>query len=343
MPQDQLRIGLIGAGRIGRLHGDNIAFSVPQATVTAVADIVVSDQTRDWAKARGAQLVTDQPEELINSPLVDAVLICSSTPTHADYIVKAAQAGRHIFCEKPLDTDPLVIVKALAAVDKAKVKLQTGFVRRFDHNHQKVHDAVASGVIGRPHLVKITSRDPQMQPVEYLASSGGIFLDMTIHDFDMARYLAGAEATEVTAFGALLIAPDLARYGDVDTAVVVLKFENGALGIIDNSRAAHYGYDQRSEVHGEKGCVQTGNDLIDQVTIQTADGVSRAKPTWFFLERYTNAFIDEIKSFADSALGGTETKVGGRDGLMAVCLAAAAAKSLKEGRTVKVSEVAAAA
>lgn len=339
MAAKTVQIGLIGAGRIGRLHGNNISASIPEANLAAVADSFLNDDIKAWAASKGVRLVTDKPEELLADPGIEAILICSSTPTHADYIIKAAEAGKHIFCEKPLDTRPEVIKKALEAVKKAGVKLQVGFVRRFDHNHKKVHDTVASGFLGRPHLVKITSRDPEIQPFEYMADSGGIFMDMTIHDFDMARYLCGSEVTEVMAYGALLIEPRLEQYGDVDTAIVTLKFENGALGVIENSRAAHYGYDQRTEVHCDKGCVQAANDLNDTAMISTADGVFCAKPTWFFLERYNNAFIAEISDFANAVLTGRETPLTGHDGLMPVYIALAAEKSRKEGRPVKLAEV----
>jgi myo-inositol 2-dehydrogenase/D-chiro-inositol 1-dehydrogenase len=227
----------------------------------------------------------------------------------------------------------------LEAVEKAGVKLQTGFVRRFDHNHKKVRDTVASGKLGKPHIIKITSRDPEPPPLEYVAVSGGLFVDMMIHDFDMARYLAGSEVTEVMAYGAVRIDERIKQYNDIDTSIVMLKFENDALGVIDNSRAARYGYDQRTEVHCDKGCVQVANDLINTSMINTADGVLCEKPTWFFLERYNNAFISEAQDFVDSILKGAPTPVGGKDGLMSVYIAIAADKSLRENRPVKLDEV----
>lgn len=337
--ENKVRIGLLGAGRIGKLHGENLAHAVPEAELYAVADPFLNDQTRAWAADMGIRKCYDDPEQIFSDPTIDAVFICSSTNTHAEFILRAAAAGKHIFCEKPIDTDLKKIEEALAAVQKANVKLQVGFVRRFDHNHKMVRDTVASGRLGRPHLVKITSRDPDHQPMDYIKVSGGIFLDMTIHDFDMARYLAGSEVTEVTAYGAALSGAGYEQYGDVDTAVVLLKFENGALGVIDNSRAAHYGYDQRTEVHCDKGCVQVANDLNDQAMISTGDGVTIAKPTWFFLERYNNAFIAEAKAFAEAVLSGADTPVTGADGLAPVKIALAAAKSLAEGRPVPLREI----
>ena len=212
-------------------------------------------------------------------------------------------------------------------------------MRRFDHNHKAVRDTVASGKLGKPNLIKVTSRDPDHQPMSYIKVSGGIFMDMTIHDFDMVRYLAGSEVTEVTAYGAALSGAGYEEYGDVDTAIVMLKFENGALGVIDNSRAAHYGYDQRTEVHCDQGCVQVANDLNNTAMISSAAGVEVAKPTWFFLERYNNAFIAEAKAFTDAVLNDTDTPVTGFDGLQPVKIAMAADKSLKEGRPVKLSEI----
>ena len=202
-----------------------------------------------------------------------------------------------------------------------------------------VRDTVASGRLGKPNIVKVTSRDPDHQSMDYIKVSGGIFMDMTIHDFDMVRYLAGSEVTEVTAYGAALSGAGYDQYDDVDTAIVMMKFENGALGVIDNSRAAHYGYDQRTEVHCDKGCVQVSNDLNDTAMISSAEGVEVSKPTWFFLERYNNAFITEAKAFTEAVLNDTETPVNGFDGIQPVKIAMAAAKSLKEGRPVKLDEI----
>lgn len=339
MKMKKVRIGLLGAGRIGKLHGENLAHAVPEAELYAVADPFMNDETRAWAADMGIAHCYDDPEYIFGDPTIDAVFICSSTNTHAEFIMRAAQAGKHIFCEKPIDTDLKKIEQALLAVEKAGVKLQVGFVRRFDHNHKKVRDTVASGRLGMPHLIKVTSRDPDHQPMSYIEVSGGIFMDMTIHDFDMVRYLAGSEVTEVMAYGAALSGAGYDRYDDVDTAIVMMKFENGALGVIDNSRAAHYGYDQRTEVHCDKGCVQVANDLNDMSMISTADGVEIAKPTWFFLERYNNAFIAEAKAFTQAVLQDTDTPVNGFDGLAPVKIALAAAKSLREGRPVALSEI----
>lgn len=335
----KVRIGLLGAGRIGKLHGENLAHSVPAAELYAVADPFMNDATRAWAADMGIEKCYDDPDMIFNDPTIDAVFICSSTNTHADFIIRAAKAGKHAFCEKPIDTNLDRIREALDTVEKAGVKLQVGFVRRFDHNHKAVRDTVASGKLGAPHIVKVTSRDPDHQSMDYIKVSGGIFMDMTIHDFDMVRYLAGSEVTEVTAYGAALSGAGYDQYDDVDTAIIMMKFENGALGVIDNSRAAHYGYDQRTEVHCDKGCVQVTNDFDNTAMISSGDGVELAKPTWFFLERYNNAFIAEAKAFTEAVLNDTETPVNGFDGIQPVKIAMAAALSLKEGRPVKIAEV----
>jgi myo-inositol 2-dehydrogenase/D-chiro-inositol 1-dehydrogenase len=277
--------------------------------------------------------------EIFGDKNIDAVFICSSTNTHADFIIKGAKTGKHIFCEKPIDTDPAIIKNALAAVKEAGVKLQVGFLRRFDHNHKKVRDTVTSGKLGRPHVIKVTSRDPEPPPLEYVAVSGGLFMDMMIHDFDMVRYLVGSEVAEIMAYGAVRIDERVKQYDDIDTSIVMLKFENGALGVIDNSRAARYGYDQRTEAHCDKGCIQVANDLIDTSMISTADGVFCEKPTWFFLERYNNAFIVEAQEFVNAVSRNTPVPVDGKDGLMSVYIAIAADKSLKENRPVKLSEI----
>mgnify|MGYP001623142886 CR=1 FL=1 len=336
---EKVRIGLIGAGRIGKLHGTNIQNFVPGAEVVLAADPFMNDAMRNWAEELGIPRTSADPEEVFADPEVEAVFICSSTDTHADFIIRAAKAGKHIFCEKPIHTDLAKIREALDAVREAGVKLQIGFVRRFDRSHRAVHDAVASGKLGAPYLVKICSRDPEAPSMEYVKGSGGIFLDMMIHDFDMARYLSGSEVTEVYAAGACLVDPGFAAFGDVDTAVVTLKFANGAIGVIDNCRQAPYGYDQRVEVHCEKGCVQDQNVVENQAYISTAAGVASAKPTWFFLERYNDAFVEEERAFVQAIVKNQEPPVGARDGLEPVRIAIAAERSLRDRRPVKLTEI----
>lgn len=334
-----VKIGLIGAGRIGQLHGNNVAQRIKNAKLEAIAELYLNDDHKAWADSLGVTKVYNDPEQIFSDPEIDAVMICSSTDTHAEMIVKAAKAGKHIFCEKPIHYDLDVIREAIAEVDKAGVKFMTGFVRRFDHNHKKVHDTIASGKLGDPHVVKITSRDPEAPPLEYVKVSGGLFVDMMIHDFDMARYLAGSEVEEVMAYGEVRITPEIAQYNDVDVATVMLKFENKALGIIDNSRASKYGYDQRTEVQADKGCVRVENDLNDTSSISTAEGVLCEQPTWFFLERYNDAFIAEVDAFVKALIEDTDMPVGTVDGLMSVKIAKAADLSFRENRPVKLSEI----
>jgi len=336
---EKLKIGIIGAGRIGKIHTENIARFVPQAALEGIADIMLSAEQEAWAKGLGARIVSKDPGDILKDPAIEAVAICSSTATHADFVIAAAAAGKHIFCEKPIDLTVPKVKVALEAVKKAGVKLQIGFNRRFDHNFARIREHTLSGGVGQVHLVKISSRDPAPPPPAYVAVSGGIFLDMMIHDFDMARFQAGSEITEVYAAGAVLVDPEIGKAGDVDTALVTLKFANGAMGVIDNSRKAVYGYDQRVEVFGSKGTAIAENDLPNTVKLYNETGVSGEKPLYFFLERYKAAFIDEMVSFIEAVRNNKPVAVTGEDGLENMYAALAAGKSLKEGRPVKISEV----
>ncbi|MDR2178414.1 MAG: inositol 2-dehydrogenase [Treponema sp.] len=336
---DQLKIGVIGAGRIGKIHGNNIARFIPHAKLEGIADIMLNAEQEAWARGLGARIVSGNPEDLLNDPEIRAIVICSSTDTHADLTVAAAKAGKHIFCEKPVDVSIPKVINALAEAKKAAVKLQVGFNRRFDHNFARIREYTKSGALGDVHLVRISSRDPAPPPVSYVKVSGGIFMDMMIHDFDMARFQAGSEITGVFAAGAVLVDPEIGKAGDVDTAIVTLRFANGAIGVIDNSRKAVYGYDQRVEVFGSMGSAQADNDLPNTVKLSNELGVTGEKPLYFFLERYKQAFIDEMLSFVDSVLYDKVPAVTGEDGLENMYAAIAAGKSLKEGRPVKIEEV----
>ncbi|HTX73315.1 MAG TPA: inositol 2-dehydrogenase [Rectinemataceae bacterium] len=334
-----IRVGIIGAGRIGKIHAENIAYFMPNAKLAAIADLNMTPAMEGWATGLGVQSVLKDPAALLSDASIDAVLICSSTDTHADFVVKAAQAGKHIFCEKPVDLTVAKVRSALDAVRKAGVKLQVGFNRRFDHNFRRIRELVESGAVGQPQLVKITSRDPAPPPPAYVAVSGGIFLDMTIHDFDMARYQAGSEVVEVYAAGAVLVDEGIGKAGDVDTAIVTLRFANGALGVIDNSRKAAYGYDQRVEVFGSRGAATAENDAPSTVRVSNESGVTGDKPLYFFLERYKDAFIAEMRAFLDAVAENKPCPVTGEDGLQDLLVALAAKKSLAERRPVTMAEM----
>ncbi|WAX70719.1 inositol 2-dehydrogenase [Gallibacterium anatis] len=334
-----IKVGIIGAGRIGRVHSESISKYVKGAEIKAISDIKVTEELQSWAASMGIPHVYDDYRKILQDPEIDAVLVCSSTNTHAPISIEAAQAGKHIFCEKPVDPNKDKIREVLDVVDKAGVKFQVGFNRRFDHNFKAIKDRVVAGDIGEPHLIRVTSRDPDAPPIEYVKVSGGMFFDMTIHDFDMIRYLSGSEVVEVYAAGGVLVNPEIGKAGDIDTAVITLKLANGAIGVIDNSRKAVYGYDQRAEVFGSKGAVQTSNDTNSTAVYSCEAGVIAEKPKYFFLERYMQSFAEEIRCFIDSIVNDTPTAVNGNDGLQPVLIALAAQKSLEEGRPVKLSEV----
>ncbi|GGG16101.1 inositol 2-dehydrogenase [Paenibacillus abyssi] len=334
----KVRIGIIGAGRIGKIHADNL-LRLPQVEIAAVSDLFAGPELESWAARRGITNITKDSNEIIDDPKIDAVFICSSTNTHAPLIKQAAVAGKHIFCEKPVSMDITHTMEAVTAAREAGVKLQIGFNRRFDHNFKRIREHVQSGTIGAPHIVKITSRDPNPPHEEYIQVSGGIFMDMMIHDFDLARYLSGSEVAEVYAQGNVLINPVFAKYGDLDTAIVTLRFDNGALGVIDNSRQAVYGYDQRVEVFGSKGNVAVTNDHPNTAEVSTAEGIMRDKPLNFFLERYTGAYLDETEQFIQCILHDQIVHVTGEDGMKAEQIALAAKLSHQLGRPVKISEV----
>ncbi len=334
----QFKVGIIGAGRIGKLHAESIAHSVPGVQIKAIVDVKV-DHLKEWAAKLGIPLTTDR-KQVMEDPEIDAIMICSSTDTHTAFIREAAKAKKAIFCEKPIGSDLKDIKETLDIVKKSGVKLMIGFNRRFDHNFRRARKAVTDGEVGNPHVIKITSRDPAPPPISYVKVSGGIFFDMAIHDFDMARYLAGEDVEEVFAKGAVLVDPEIGKAGDIDTAVVLLKYKSGAMGIIDNSRQAVYGYDQRVEIFGSKGCVTVDNDFPNTAKIFTGTTTSHDKMHYFFLERYTESYVNEMKDFftvlADNKM---LMPVTGEDGLKAVIIAMAAKKSLDEKRPVAISEI----
>jgi myo-inositol 2-dehydrogenase / D-chiro-inositol 1-dehydrogenase len=336
--KDNLRFGVIGAGRIGKIHAENLSTRIPGAEVVAVADVDLS-AAQDLAARLHVPTAKEDYHTLLSDPTIDALAICSSTDTHAKIVVEAAEAGKHIFCEKPIALGLEKIDAALDAVEKAGVKLQIGFNRRFDPNFRKVRTMVAEGKIGTPHIIRITSRDPAPPPLSYVKVSGGMFLDMTIHDFDMARYLSGSEVEEVYTAAAVMVDPAIGEAGDVDTAIITLRFANGAIGTIDNSRKAIYGYDQRVEVFGSNGMIQAHNNTPDQDVYFNAEGVHSAKPLYFFLERYMESFVAEMKEFVQSIRENISPPVTGIDGRIPVVMGMAARKSYLEHRPVKLSEI----
>ena len=335
----KVNVGLVGTGRIGRLHAEHLAFRIPQADLLAVSDIVAEAAQR-CAAAFDVPTATQDHRAIMENPDIEAVVICSSTDTHARMIEEAAAAGKHIFCEKPIDFDLARIDRALAAVEDAGVKLQIGFNRRFDPNFKRVHDLVAEGKVGQPHILRITSRDPAPPPIEYVKVSGGIFLDMTIHDFDMARYLVGSEVEEIYVAGGVMVDPAIGQAGDIDTAVITLRFENGVVGTIDNSRQAVYGYDQRVEVFGSGGCVSADNNYPNTAVVSDGQRVHRDLPLNFFMERYVDSYVAEMEAFIQCVQLDMEPPVSGLDGRIPVIMGYAAQRSYAENRPVKLSEIA---
>ncbi len=333
-----IRIGLIGAGRIGRVHAEHLAYRIPEANLVAVADIFVEAAEKLASDFQIPATYKDH-RRIMEDKTIEAVVICSSTDTHSMMIEEAATAGKHIFCEKPIDHDLSKIDHALAVVEQTGVKLQVGFNRRFDPNFRRAREIVAAGEIGDTHILRITSRDPGPPPIEYIKVSGGIFLDMTIHDFDMARFLMGEEVEEIYATGGVRVDPQIGEAGDIDTAIITLRFESGAIGTIDNSRKAVYGYDQRVVVFGSEGVIRVSNNTPHTAGVSNANGVHAPLPLFFFIERYTEAYVAEMKEFIECIQQDTAPPVTGIDGRIPVVMAYAAKKSFEENRPVKLTEV----
>lgn len=332
-----MRFAVLGAGRIGRLHANNLAGAVAGAQLVAVADIHLP-AAQAAAAETGARAYPDLTSVLA-AEQIDAVVIAAATETHIDLIEEAAAAGKHIFCEKPIDHDLARIDRAIAAAASAGVTFQVGFNRRFDANAERVRAALLAGEIGEPFTLHIISRDPAPPTLEYLRGSGGIFFDMTIHDFDMARFLLGSEVESVYAAAAVRVDPRIGALGDLDTALVTLRFANGALALIDNCRQAPYGYDQRMELFGSKGSIRTENIFPNRAILQDAQGIRRDLPHHFFIERYRESYIRELEQFIAAIEAGQPPPVTGADGRAPVVLARAARLSHDEGRPVRPAEV----
>ena len=331
-----VKMAVLGAGRIGAMHAELISRQVEGAELIGVFD-TNPDSASAVARSLGAENFPSLGHALAAD--IDAVCIATSTDTHVAVMKEAAQAGKHIFCEKPISLDLASVDDGLAVVDAAGVLLQIGFNRRFDPSHKAVADAVADGTVGEPQIIRITSRDPEPPPIEYVAVSGGIFNDMTIHDFDMARYVSQSEVAEVYAAGAVLIDKAIGEAGDVDTAAITLIHESGALTQIDNSRKAVYGYDQRVEVMGSAGVVASDNPGLTTTTVRTVDGAHGSAVPHFFIERYAQSYLDQWSAFVAAVRDGGPSPVSGADGRAPLVIGKAAALSMAENRPVRITEI----
>lgn len=328
------RIGVLGAGRIGKIHSENIKFHLPHFELVAIAD---PNLDLNWAENLCVPFLSKNSSDVINHSEIDAIIVASPSNQHIEHINGAINAGKAIFCEKPIGIDEQEITSTLDLISQNHTLLQIGFNRRFDPSFANLRGRVNDGEIGQPHIIRITSRDPRCPTTDYVSSSGGMFLDMTIHDFDMARYLAQSEVVEVYASGAVLVNSEFEKFDDIDTAIIQLKFSNGALAAIDNSRQALYGYDQRIEVFGSKGMLQANNQMENSVSCFTEGHTSSAKPQYFFLERYQQAFVAELRAFYDAWISNSSSPVSGYDALQALRIAKAANQSLKTGLPVTLS------
>lgn len=338
MGKETLRVGLVGAGRIGRVHAEHLRHAVKNAELVLVAD-ASEKAARDCAQQFDIPEHTTDFRRVTDHPDVDAVVVCSPTTTHMEVIQAAAAGGKPIFCEKPIDSSLARIDQALAAVRQAGLWMQVGFNRRFDANFQRVHRAVQTGEIGTPHQLHIISRDPAPPPLEYVRQSGGLFSDMTIHDFDMARFLVGDEVLRVYATGGALVDSRIGEAGDLDTATVMLEFAHGAVGVIENSRRAVYGYDQRVEVFGSSGSIRIDNNYPNTAILSDAKTVRRDLPLNFFMERYLASYRLEMQEFVEAVRGGQPSPLSGEEGRIPVVMALAARRSWEQKQPVALSDV----
>ena len=329
----KINVGIIGIGRIGKIHLDTLCNHIPQAEV--IAAINPSPQGRDFAKQYHVPFISDQPETLFSNPDIQAVIICSSTDTHAEFIHNASHNNKAIFCEKPLDLSLQKTREIVNTLSVRGTKLMTAFNQRFDPNFAALCESLQSGKIGQPHTVHIISRDPMPPPIEYIQRSGGLFRDMTIHDFDLARFFMNCEVQEVFAKGFNLIDPAIGEAGDIDTGYVILNFENGATAIIENSRKCSYGYDQRVEIFGSRGMVQTANPLKTMNSLYNQDGQHHDRNLDFFMDRYLKSYQLEMVAFINALLEDKPMPVTAEDGLKAMAIAEAAYASMKENQPIR--------
>ncbi|MFL2591641.1 MAG: inositol 2-dehydrogenase [Flavobacteriaceae bacterium] len=333
---NKIRTLIIGLGRIGKIHLGNLQ-AIDEVEIVGICD--PTDEAKVFSNKAGLTFYQKDFTDVADQVQADAIVICSPTDTHANYVSIAAKKGIDVFCEKPLDLSLEKVKQVLKTVNESKIKLMLGFNRRFDSEFQSVKEKIVNGHIGDIHTIKITSRDPSPPPINYIKSSGGMFLDMTIHDFDMIRYLTNKEIVEVYAKGDALVNPEIAKAGDIDTAIINLTFEDGSMAVIDNCRKAVYGYDQRVEVFGSKGMVQSKNKFDKYTLTYSENGVTSALPQHFFLERYADAYKKEIDHFIDCIRHKKTPEVSGFDGLMSLMLGLCAKESLNCNKPVLVSEI----
>ena len=333
MSENKIIAGLIGTGRIGRMHATNVIAHLPQVVLKAAADCAPDD---NWVKSVGIADCYNSHQALLADPAIEAVIIATPSSTHVEMIKAAAKAGKHIFCEKPIAFEADLVASAVAAAKAANVMLQVGFNRRFDPEFQAVKAAVDAGKIGQPHIIRITNRDPQRPRLDFIPHSGGLFMDFSTHDLDMARFLGG-EVAEIYATGSVLVDPKIGELGDIDTAIITLRLKSGALCVIDMSREAVYGYDQQVEVFGSKGSVSAANTTPTKVVLSTADSVLSDKPHYSFVERYAQAYVAEMAAFFEAVRNGTPPVASGEDAIAAVRLAQAAQKSFETNMPLRMT------
>jgi len=332
----QVNIAVIGTGRIGSVHTRNLVRSIHEANVMAICDIRL-EVAQAVADELCIERVVKDYHELLEDKHIEAILIATNTDTHAFIVKDVAKAGKQIFCEKPLALDLASTDDVLDTIEKTKVKLQVGFNRRFDKSLKRVREIVSSGEIGRPCILHITNRDPEPPSLEYAKTSGGMFLDMSIHDFDMARFQIG-EIDEVYAIGNVLVAPYLKDIADVDTNIITLRFANGTIGAIDNSRKCTYGYDQRLEVFCSNGTAIAGNEYENTVVMGNGGGYHSAKLPHFFIQRYADCYIDEVRQFIQCVIDDKPVSPTGQDSRMAVLLGSATWESYRQNRPINMKE-----
>jgi len=330
---------IIGGGRISEVHADALNRYHQTVRIKYLVDPYLTPEMKEWGTRYRIENFTKDANDVFADDEVNCIFLCSPTPTHGQYILKACETKKNVYCEKPLEADIELIKNVMKEVEKSGIHFFMGFMRRFDKNQRRMKQLIEEGKIGTPHIVKLCSRDPAPPTYRYIETSGGVYLDSMVHDFDLARYFTGSEVTSVYALGSVRIDPKIGELGDVDTAIVTLQFTSGALGLIDLSRQSGCGYDQRTEVHGEKGTLQVENVLESTVQLSSAQGVTKDKPLYFFLERYFDGFVDAQKVFFEMVNNGTISPVTIYDGLQAMRIAMAAKKSFMEKRPVEISEI----